>query len=409
MNPSPMHVLMLIHRLADNSPYCLYVHERAKALRELGHRVTVIAPVPWLPGYGWLRPSQARIMRDTPKQAQADGMQIYYPRYLSLGNTGARLVGGWPMYRAVLPILRRIHREHPVDILHAHMLPIEGHAALRLGKTLGIPAALTVHGTDVFHYFDEPGEQARQPWKRNRRIAAEIPLLMAVSEKLARRVRPYRAAPLPVLHNGVDLSLIPARQGAAPQALISVGTLKARKCMHTTLAAFCALAPEFPQATLTIVGDGPDRPDLEAQARAHGLQDRVTLTGPIPHEEVFARMAASDAFIMPSYGEGEGIVYIEAMAAGCVAVGSQDEGIAELITDGYNGYLVPAGDTQALIPVMRALFVGGEAVETIRRRGSQDARRLTWAFNAQEAAALYRQTIAACAGISPSSEREEST
>ena len=88
---------------------------------------------------------------------------------------------------------------------------------------------------------------------------------------------------------------------------------------------------------------------------------RVTLTGGLPHEEVLRRMAQSDLFVLPSWGEGYGIVYIEAMAAGCIAVGAENEGIADTITDGENGFLVPAGDTDAVERVMRAVFAHPEA------------------------------------------------
>jgi len=119
----------------------------------------------------------------------------------------------------------------------------------------------------------------------------------------------------------------------------------------------------------------------------------VTLTGAIPHAEVLERMAESDVFVMPAYIEGFGLVYVEAMAAGCVAVGSVGEGIADIIRDGENGYLVPAADTEALIPVLRKLLEGGEQVEAARRRGAETARTLTWARNAERCVPLYRKAI----------------
>ncbi len=390
MNERPLRILMLIHRLADNSPYCLYVHERARALKAMGHEVTVISPVGTLPGYRWLRPAAWAATHSTPRYAEYDGIPVHFPRYWTLGEPSVRLLGGWPMSRVVLPIAQKLHGEKPFDIVHAHMLPIEGHAGTILGKALGLPVALTVHGTDVLHYF-RPGQT---PWPRNRAVANEVSLLMAVSGLLASRVAPYRQRPVEVLHNGVDLSLIPQQRRNVHRRLISGGTLKARKCMHTTLDAFSALAGEYSDSTLTIFGEGPDRASLEAKIAERCLEHRVTLTGNIPHGQVLQLMADSDAFVMPSYGEGEGIVYIEAMAAGCVAVGSLGEGITDTIRHGENGYLVPAADAEALIPVMRTLLDGGEAVEAVRARGMESAQLLTWAHNAERCVGLYRQAIA---------------
>lgn len=386
-----LRILMMIHRQADNSPYCFYVHEQAKALRALGHDVTVIACVGVMPMMERLRPAQAAVARETPEQAVVDGIPVYYLRALTLGNAGERLLGGRLLARAALPVARRLHREKPFDLVHAHMLPRDGHAGLLVARALGVPMALTVHGTDVLHYF-EPG---KTPWARNRRIAQEADALMAVSTLLLSRVAPWRGEGkiTRVVPNGVDLSLVPEQTRTTPRAVISVGTLKARKCMDRTLEAFARLAGEFPDATLTIVGIGEMEGALRARIAELHLEDRVTLTGGLPHEQVLSRMAESDLFVLPSWGEGYGIVYIEAMAAGCIAVGAQGEGIEDTIRDGENGFLVPAGDTDAVCRVMRDVFAHRERYEALRERGRQAARALTWARNAETAEAIYQEML----------------
>ena len=386
-----MRVLMMIHRQADNSPYCFYVHEQAKALRAQGHDVTVISCVGVMPMMQKLRPALAETNRRTPQKDVIDGIPVYFPRCLTLGNAGEKAIGGWLLYRAALPIAKALHREKPFDIVHAHMLPRDGHAGLLLARALGVPVALTVHGTDIFHYFI-PG---KEPWKRNIRIAQDVDALMAVSSLLMSRVAPYRGEDRlsRVVQNGVDLSLVPNDEKRKPRSVISVGTLKARKCMDRTLEAFARLADEYPDATLTIVGIGEMEKQLRARIGQLGLQSRVMLTGGLPHEEVLRRMAQSDLFVLPSWGEGYGIVYIEAMAAGCIAVGAKDEGIADTITDGENGFLVPAGDIDETERVMRQVFAHPEAYEALRQKGMQSAHGLTWARNAEKTAEVYREAI----------------
>ncbi len=386
-----LRILMMIHRQADHSPYCFYVHEQAKALRARGHEVVVISAVGVMPMMGRLRPAQADVARRTPRQAVIDGVPVSYPRYLTLGNAGERLLGGRLLARAAMPVARRLHREKPFDIVHAHMLPRDGHAGLLVARALGVPFALTVHGTDVFHYFI-PGQT---PWKRNARIAREADALMAVSSLLMRRVAPYRGEGKlsRIVPNGVDLSLVPRETHNVPRAVISVGTLKARKCMDRTLEAFARLAGDYPDATLTIVGIGEMEVQLRARIAELNLGARVTLTGGLPHEAVIARMAQSDLFVLPSWGEGYGIVYIEAMAAGCIAVGAQGEGIEDTIVDGENGFLVPAGDVDAVERVMRAVFEDRDRYDALRARGRADAMRLTWARNAQTVEEIYMELL----------------
>ena len=386
-----LRILMMIHRQADNSPYCFYVHEQAKALMARGHEVVVISSVGVTPMMKRLRPGQAAVAARTPKEAVVDGVKVYYPRYLTLGNAGEKLLGGRLLAAAALPVAKRLHREKPFDVVHAHMLPRDGHAGLLVARVLGIPMALTVHGTDIFHYFI-PG---KTPWARNRMIAREADALMAVSSLLMSRVKPYRPQEKlsRIVPNGVDLSLVPDETKNAPYTVISVGTLKARKCMDRTLEAFARIAGEYPTATLTIVGIGEMEAQLKARIAELNLHDRVTLTGGLPHDEVIARMAESDLFVLPSWGEGYGIVYIEAMAAGCIAVGAEGEGIADTITDGENGFLVPAGDIDALERVMRRVFENRDAFSALRARGTRDARLLTWARNAQMVEEVYLEMI----------------
>lgn len=386
-----MRILIMIHRQADNSPYCFYVHEQAKALRAQGHDVAVISCVGVMPLMERFRPALAETDKRTPRKDVIDGIPVYFPRCLTLGNAGEKAIGGYLLYRAALPIAQKLHKEKPFDIVHAHMLPRDGHAGLLMSRALGIPAALTVHGTDIFHYFI-PG---KEPWKRNIRIARDVDALMAVSSLLMSRVLPYRGEEKlsRVVQNGVDLSLVPTDERKKPHSVISVGTLKARKCMDRTLEAFARLADEYPDATLTIVGIGEMEGQLRARIGQLGLRERVILTGGLPHEEVLRRMAQSDLFVLPSWGEGYGIVYIEAMAAGCIAVGTKNEGIADTITDGENGFLVPAGDIDETERVMRQVFAQPERYEALRRKGIQAARGLTWARNAEQTAEVYREAI----------------
>ena len=391
MQEKKLRILMMIHRQADNSPYCFYVHEQAKALAARGHEVIVISCVGVIPMMKRFRPKQAEVAARTPKEDVIDGIRVFYPRCLTLGNAGEKYIGGRLLAAAALPIAKRLHKEKPFDIVHAHMLPRDGHAGLLVARALGIPFALTVHGTDIFHYFI-PG---REPWARNVMIAGEADALMAVSSLLMSRVTPYRGEEKisRIVPNGVDLSLVPDETTNTPRTVISVGTLKARKCMDRTLEAFARLADEFKDATLTIVGIGEMEGQLRSRIEELGLEGRVMLTGGLEHEEVLRRMAQSDLFVLPSWGEGYGIVYIEAMAAGCISVGAEKEGIEDTITDGENGFLVPAGDIDAVERVMRRVFEDRDAHAALRARGREDARALTWARNAASVESIYLKLL----------------
>ena len=113
----PLRILMMIHRQADKSAYCQYVHEQAKALRDRGHDVVVIACVGVTPMMERLRPEQAAVAEATPGAAVVDGIEVYYPRALTLGNAGERLFGGRLIYMAAVGLAKKLHAEKQRRIL----------------------------------------------------------------------------------------------------------------------------------------------------------------------------------------------------------------------------------------------------------------------------------------------------
>jgi teichuronic acid biosynthesis glycosyltransferase TuaC len=387
-----MRILMLIHRLTDNSPYCFYVHDQAMALRALGHDVVVVSPVGRLPFQKGLRPDAYAVAAGTPREAVVDGVPVYYPRYPALGNAGERLIGGAAMARCAWGLVRRLHAQKPFDVIHAHMLPLEGHAGEWLARRLKIPCVITVHGTDVIRNFPAPGEE-KKVLARHVRVARAADALMAVSSLLQKRVAPYRGAPVDVVPNGVDLSLVQGGIPKKPRSVLSVATLKKRKCVLETLEAFIAVAGDYPDATMTFVGVGELESALRARIHESGLEARAILTGGVTHAEVMRRMEQSDVLCVPSYAEGYGIVYIEAMACGAVAIGARGEGIEDMIRDGENGFLVPAGDVRAIEGTLRRIFEARDGLEMLRARARADARALTWEENARRVSAVYARVV----------------
>lgn len=383
-----MRILILIHRVTDSSPYCFYVHDQAKALRALGHEVTVISPVGWLPLQRKLRPAAWHVAKKTPHKAIVDGITVYYPRYLALGNAGERWFGGRTMEMSVWPIARKLHAEKPFDVIHAHMLPLEGHAGESLARRLRIPCVLTVHGTDVIRNFPAPGIKGTV-LERNARIAREADALIAVSSMLANRVRAYRRGSVEIVPNGVDLSLIQGESTRKPRSILSVATLKKRKCVLETLEAFIALKGDYPDARLTFVGMGELEGALRERIREANAEACVQLTGGVSHAQAMRMMEESDAMCVPSYGEGYGIVYIEAMACGAVAIGAKGEGIEDLIHDGVNGLLVPAGDVDAIEAALRRVFDAPDGLFALRAQAKKDAYALTWEQNARRMSEIY--------------------
>jgi glycosyltransferase involved in cell wall biosynthesis len=151
--------------------------------------------------------------------------------------------------------------------------------------------------------------------------------------------------------------------GVNGATLAFAGRLTAQKSLGRALDAV-AVADGV---SLLVAGDGPDRGALEARARELGIDDRVRFLGPQPRERVVELFRAADATILSSSWENFPHTVVEALAVGTPVLAMEAGGVAEIVRDGVNGLLVPAGDTDALAAAVRRYF--GDAALRERLRG----------------------------------------
>ena len=142
------------------------------------------------------------------------------------------------------------------------------------------------------------------------------------------------------------------------------------KGLDTLIRAVPRLLPSIPDLQLVAVGEGDDRARLETLAQEEGVTERVRFLAGLTREELAACYARCDLFALPSAGEGFGLVFLEAMAAGKPVVGGAHGGTPEVIEEGVTGYLVPHGDVERLAWAVRTLL----ADEDLRRRMGERAR-----------------------------------
>jgi phosphatidyl-myo-inositol dimannoside synthase len=184
--------------------------------------------------------------------------------------------------------------------------------------------------------------------------------------RVASALTPAAAARMARLHPGVDAGtfrpdpaarrLIRDRYGLGERpVVVCVSRLVARKGQDTLLRAWPAVLRQVPEASLLIVGSGPDAAKLRELAERTGVTASVRFTGSVPQDELPAHYAAGDVFSMPCRTrrggldvEGLGIVYLEASATGLPVVGGDSGGAPDAIAEGETGYVVGGRDVAAL-------------------------------------------------------------
>lgn len=265
---------------------------------------------------------------------------------------------------------RKMH-ELGVEHLHAHYATHPALAAYVVHVLTGIPYSFTVHAHDL--YVERPmlGEKLR--------AAARV---VAISEFNRRLIGdlygPAAAAKTSVIHCGVDFAVFqprPRRERAGPFTIVCVASLQDYKG-HPYLVGACArLRDAGIDFRCLCVGEGEDRPKIEAQIAELGLEEHVLLLGRQPREQVSALMASADAMVLPSVvtpsGKMEGIpvALMEALACELPAVATAISGVPELIRDDETGLLVPERDSAALAAALLRLHADPALGERLGRAG----------------------------------------
>lgn len=269
------------------------------------------------------------------------------------------------------------------DLVRVHF-GTNGALVARLARRLGGPPySVAYHGPDE---FDAP-----ERWDLRGTIA-ESAFVSAISHFCAGQLMRWsdpadwaRIGTVPCIVDGEAFRPEPLPEG--PLRLATVARLAPQKGLPLLLDAL-ARVPDPPH--LTIVGDGPFRPALEAQARRLGLADRVRFTGALSGADVRATLVAAHAFVLPSFAEGLPVVIMEAMAVGRPVLATEIAAIGELVTP-ETGRLVPSGSARALADAIAAL--AGTPRATLAAMGEAGAARVRRRHLAEHA---VRPLVALC-------------
>lgn len=176
--------------------------------------------------------------------------------------------------------------------------------------------------------------------------------------------------------------------------LVSVARLIPVKGIDDTLNALALLLGRNPELdwTYDIVGDGPQRPELQLLTKQLNLETRVRFMGAMPNREVLDLLEKSSIFVLPSWNEAFGLAYLEAMAMGATVIGCLENGAADIITDGVDGCLVPPRDVVALSKVIENLIINPYRRHTLARAAMESVLRFSWYENARAVIAAVQRS-----------------
>ncbi len=333
---------------------------------------------------------RSRIFNRVDPAYKVDGVPVKYYNYPALPLL-SRPFSGAQVARMLLPDVRRF----APDVLLGVFLYPDAYTALKIGKALGVPVVAMTIGSDINRIGDRFSE------KHTRTLLREMDFLVAVSDDLRRKAVAMGAAPQKTraLLNGSDLSVFhPGDRSKArerlyieedTEAVVYIGRQDVKKGLRELVEAAAALRRSRPRLHVYMVGEGPDRPVIEAAIAGCDAGAYIHALPACKFDEVAVWMTAADVVTLPSYMEGCPNVVIEALACGRPVVSTRVGGIPELVTDEV-GRLVEPRDAKALEQALDEVLDRSWDAAAISARGSR-----SWGDVAAELRGVFEQAIAA--------------
>ena len=381
-----LRVLQIVEHYSDLGGVPEVVENLAGELKQMGHQVQVISTR-----------SRHHQGEEVPRRSDVDCTYLkllsYKPR-CSLRHI-ERLIRE-PLDARAGELARFLRRWRP-DVAHSHVW--------RWDKYPALTNTCRVARVPLVHSIYDP-----TPWGQGRLgTRAVLDLNRAkILTAISNAAKDFFAGIIPaarqaqVVTGGVDagaIAITPPYRRERPYVFCAARLNLKHKAIDVLIRAFKIVAASYPHVDLLISGMGPDRGRLEELIARNDLVSRVELLGLVTRERLYSLYRGASVFAMPSRGRGEGLglIFLEAMAAGVPVIGTASGGPSEIIDHGVNGLLVEEEDVDGLAAALGLLLSDPEA----RRRMGESGRSIVEAkYTWQRFAAQYAEIYAVCSGAS---------
>lgn len=399
-----MRVLILSHMYPSdqNSVYGIFVHKQALALKQQGCEIVVVNPVPWTPFPLPLLRKKWKQYAQITGITTLDGIKVYYPRYFLLPKAILFNFSGAFLYYSIKGLIQKIDAEFDFEIIHAHVALPSGFAGLKIKEKLKKKGlVVTIHGQDLqITVLNKLSLKTMKKVLRNANVIITVSTkLKLLAEKILRIKEKIK-----VINNGINpIEFCPyLKTDQSPTGLIrskdiivlSVSNLYESKGISLNIQAIGKISKKYHNLQYYVIGDGPERSKLERLTRKINLNDKILFLGQLTHSEALRYMTKADIFSLPSWNEGFGIVYLEAMACGKPVIACRGEGIEDVIEDGVTGLLVNPNDLDDLVVKLELLIREPVRARELGMRARELVmEKYTWEENAKNTIAVYKKVL----------------
>ena len=366
--------------------YGIFCHQQVKELIKMGVDVDVYVVMPFY-SKDWFAP-----------RWHYEGVDIHYLRFFKV-----------PFSRNYLNLGKRVYKAlrgeniffSQYNLVHAQGPISTGDAARIINRKYGIPYVVHSHGLDVFLENNAvPNRVKKAVFKRCKDVFNGAGAITCVSNKVAKNItsRIGLQEKCITVYNGVDCSVFkpqPKDTVSNDIKIISVGNLVDLKGHDLSVSAVKLLLDEGYNVHLDIFGRGPTEQKLNKQVQDLGIENAVSFKGYVSYQEIANALTLYDVFLLPSWYEALGCVYLEAMASGLISIGCKGNGIDEIIGDGVNGFLVEPHSVEDIFQtIKRIINLSEEEQKQIKNAARQTVEtKYGWKNSAESLLSAYESTL----------------
>jgi 1,2-diacylglycerol 3-alpha-glucosyltransferase len=315
-----------------------------------------------------------------------------------------------PTVIPVSPFADQLLPNLKLDIIHTHHPFLLGQTAASKAADLDIPLVFTFHTQywEYTHYVPFP-QEAIQDFLKNaihswlRVFMQKCQHIVIPSESIKEiLIRDYGLEDCyTVIPTGTDLKPFLNADGKAlrqsqgwqeDKVIVSIGRLGSEKNWETLLRAVAQVYAQHPNMRLVLIGDGPEKQALEALAAELGIAERVSFTGRLPFEDIPTYLKAADIFSFASVTETQGLVTIEAMAAGLPVVAVDGSGTHDIVDHGKEGFLVE-NDSNALATAISEMLYNPQQMKQFGMNALKKAKTFDINRLSKQMVKVYEQAI----------------
>ena len=270
-------------------------------------------------------------------------------------------------------------------------------SVLKICRQNNIKLVNHFHGLNVWYEFYEKRKWLYNYYRmQKRRLYSKIDAMVGVSDKVTNRfLKNIKNVSAHTVYNGVNQDLFKFKDRDFSKnknlKILIAANLIELKGHDYLIKAIAKVKAAGICAELTVAGKGPLEGSLKDLAKRLGISNHVKFTGYIEYEKIAELMQENDIFIMPSYYEALGCVYLEAMSCGMITVGVFTQGIDEIIKDGENGFLVEPKSVDSIADVLEKISAkSSDELKSISKAANKTAQKYSWDESAKALSCVYK-------------------